>query len=712
MPQDTVKILTIDDEKGIRQSFQHFLEDYDFSVTTAENGEEGIMIIKSENPDLVLTDLMMPNVTGFEVLDWLKQNRPDIPVIAISGAGMIEDAISALHKGAWDYILKPVHDLDVLLYAVKKCLERASLIRENKNYQNALEHKVEEKTKALQISQDRLASIIRTIPDIIYRLTVNGNISYVSTAIEKYGYTTKDLIGENIYTLVHPKDIEKAIYHIDERRTGERKSKPIEIRLLTKKQQEALTFNSQTLNEDDYSYFLVESEGVRENDGEILAIQGIARDITALKREKKKKLLAQETAIKYEMHAKQVFTTSQERFRKLLEASFDGIAIHKYGELIEVNDGFCTLFNISSQQIIGKSIFEFIPTEEHRRIKAFIEQESNQLYETIITPKEGQPKLVEVVGATYSINGESFRIAGFRDITEKKEAEKLKEEFLKTLEDKVSERTRSLNEKNAKLSQTLEVLEATQKQLRKKEKMAALGNLVFGVSHEVNTPLGVSITAASHLGDEINKIQILAKEERLKKSMFNRFLDMTQESSRLILKNLEKAADLIQKFKKISIDSTTEGLKEFDLHYHIQLILLSYREKIAADRHSFSFNCPENLIVKSYSSSFTQIFTHLIDNSLNHGFFNQKEGTIKIDVTSTASEIQIYYSDNGEGILEDEMEKVFDPFYTTKRNIGYTGLGLHIISNIITLKLSGSIECIKEEKRGVKFQIKIPKTVD
>ena len=708
--QATVKILTIDDEKGIRQSFQHFLEDYDFDVKTAENGKEGIAMIQLEKPDLVLTDLMMPGVTGFDVLDWIKKHQPELPIIAISGAGMIGDAVNAIHKGAWDYILKPVHDLDILLHAVEKCLERARLLKENKNYQDALEHQVEQKTKALKISQERLGSIIRTIPDIIYRLTSEGNISYISNAIEKYGYSSKDLIGKNIYALVHPEDIEKAIFHIDERRTGLRKSPSIEIRLLTKEQQ--MFFASHDYSADtniNYHYFLVESEGVNESDSETLEIQGVARDITAFKKEKAGKILAEEEAVKYESHAKEVLKTSQERFRKLLEASFDGIVIHKNGELVEVNDGFCKLFNISSEQILGKSIFEFIPIKEHDRINSFIDNEVNQLYETIITPQKNKSIPVEVVEATHSFKGETVRIAGFRDITEKRETEKLKEEFLKTLEDKVEERTRSLNEKNKKLGKTLDMLEVTQKQLLQKEKMATVGSLVFGISHEVNTPLGISITAASHLKDETKKILELAKEQRLKKSTFNRFLEVAQESSRLVSTNLEKAADLIQQFKQISVDSTTEGLKHFDLHHHIQLILLAFQEKMLIGGHIFNFTCPENLIINSYSSSFTQIFTHLIENSLLHAFAKKRKGIINIVITSTASEIQILYSDNGKGVPENEVKKIFDPFYTTKRNIGYTGLGLHIISNTVALKLSGTIECIKGEEEGVKFKITLPR---
>lgn len=708
------KILTIDDEKGIRDSFRNFLEDYNYQVLSAKNGKEGIQLIQEHLPDLVLTDLVMPEVNGFEVLEWVKSNRPDLPVITISGAGMINDALEALHRGAWDYILKPVHDLDILLYSVKKCLERSKLIAENQCYQRDLEIKIKEKTSELQESEDQLASIIRTIPDIIYRLTPDGNISYISQSIEKYGYTTNNLLGKNIFSIVHPDDVEKAVFHIDERRTGSRKSQAVELRLLTWEQCQFIRANN-TLpltNNFLFNHFLVESEGIRKtgesNPNEISVIQGIARDITSLKREETEKIQAREIAIKYEVQAKDVFTTSQERFRNLLEASFDGIAFHKQGVIFEVNKGFCNLFSFNKSDIIGKNIFNYIPDNQKERIKAAIERSEDHHYEGEVVLDNGITKYFEVVGAAHSYKGESVRIIGIRDITEKKQSEKLKEEFLKTLENKVEERTRSLNEKNDKLTQTLKVLEATQKQLSQKEKMAALGSLVFGISHEVNTPLGICITAASHLASETAKITDLTTDQKLKKSDFKQFLKTTNESSRLITTNLQKTADLIQQFKKISVDSTSENLCQFNLKEHIDLILLAYHEKVFHNGHQFHLDCSPDLILNSYPSSYTQIFTHLIDNTLVHGFSELKNREIFIVIKVIEHKLVIHYSDNGKGIQPGEAGKVFDPFFTTKRNIGYTGLGLHIIANIIALKLSGTIECIRNQEEGVSFLISVP----
>lgn len=713
LPLPQVKILIIDDEKGIRDSFKNYLEDCDFEIILAQNGQIGIDLIELENPDLVLTDLMMPQKNGFEVLDWIKQNKPELPVIGVSGAGMISDAVKAIHKGAWDYILKPVQDLEVILHAIEKSLERARLIRQNKVYQQELELKVEEKTKALKISQDRLTSIIKTIPDIIYRLSSEGTITYISDAIQLYGYVPEDLVGQNIYSIIHPEDGEKAMFHVDERRGKERNAGITEVRIFTKEQK--LTFEkngSSSIKLEDYLYFLIESEGVYDEGQPVYEIQGIARDITALKKERIEKQLAKEEALRYEIKAKNVIKTSQERFKNLLEASFDGIVIHKNGKFIEVNEGLLKLLNITSSKIEGQTLFDYLPKSEHELVFSNISQTENRLYETVVIPVGGKPIAVEAVGTSHTINGDSVRITGFRDITKQKEAEKIKSEFLKTLEKKVEERTYNLNEKNEKLKKTLKVLEATQEQLIQKEKMASLGNLVFGISHEVNTPLGICVTAASHLKEEAKKILELSKEKNLRKSMFDQFLEVTQESTRLVSENLDKAANLMQQFKKISIDSRSEEKSEFNLCRHIQLILSAYQEKMSIHQHQFVFQCPENLSLSSYSTAYTQLFTHLIDNSLLHGFQGKENRTITIHIVRTKSHIQIRYSDNGVGFQEAEIGKIFEPFYTTKRSSGCTGLGLHIISTTVALKLSGTIKCVQQETGGVEFQIDLPLFID
>ena len=152
-------ILTIEDEAAIRKSFVSFLEDYDYETLEAEDGGEGIEVLKRAQPDLILADLRMPNVDGLQVLDYVGKNYPEIPVIVVSGTGNINDVIEALHLGAWDYILKPVEDLNILLYAVRRALEKVRLAEENRRYREHLEDQVNQKTRALEQANAKLQSI-------------------------------------------------------------------------------------------------------------------------------------------------------------------------------------------------------------------------------------------------------------------------------------------------------------------------------------------------------------------------------------------------------------------------------------------------------------------------------------------------------------------------------------------------------------------------
>jgi len=153
------KILTIEDETAIRKSFVSFLEDYDYAIIEARDGAEGIEAIKSDSPDLVLADLRMPKVDGLQVLEYVGKNTPHIPVIVVSGTGNLYDVVEALHLGAWDYILKPVEDLNILLFAVKRALEKVQLSQENRKYREHLEEEVTEKTEALKETNTELQNI-------------------------------------------------------------------------------------------------------------------------------------------------------------------------------------------------------------------------------------------------------------------------------------------------------------------------------------------------------------------------------------------------------------------------------------------------------------------------------------------------------------------------------------------------------------------------
>ena len=209
-------ILTIDDEENIRDSFRLFLEDFDYTVLEAGNGKEGLEIFAREQPDLVLCDLRMPEIDGLEVLETIKKESPDTPIIVVSGTGIIGDAIEAIRRGAWNYLLKPIQDMSVLLHAINQALERSRLIIENRAYQEHLEEEVTKRTEALQKavkdlnhshiklknSEEKYRSIFENLQDVYLEIGIDGRIIEISPSISNFSrYSREELLDKKIEEL-------------------------------------------------------------------------------------------------------------------------------------------------------------------------------------------------------------------------------------------------------------------------------------------------------------------------------------------------------------------------------------------------------------------------------------------------------------------------------------------------------------------------------
>ena len=260
---------------------------------------------------------------------------------------------------------------------------------------------------------------------------------------------------------------------------------------------------------------------------------------------------------------------------------------------------------------------------------------------------------------------------------------------------------------NHDLQEALENLKTTQSQLIESEKMASLGGLVAGVAHEINTPVGICITAISSLLEDTRHMAELYKKEQLNRKDFKEFLQTTNNSARLVQKNLDRTAKLVQSFKQVSVDQLTEEQREFLVKGYLEDVIRSLYPKFKNRNIQINIDCDEKLKLNSYPGVFAQIFTNLVLNSITHGFPGDKRGQIDIIVSQENKDLKIEYKDNGKGIPEDILPKIFDPFFTTNKIIG-TGLGLHIVYNLVTQKLMGSISCNSENENGVHFKIKIP----
>jgi len=275
------------------------------------------------------------------------------------------------------------------------------------------------------------------------------------------------------------------------------------------------------------------------------------------------------------------------------------------------------------------------------------------------------------------------------------------QDYAGTLEETVEERTQELK-------QSLDTIQKTQKQLVQSEKMAAIGGLVAGVAHEINTPIGIAVSAASHLEDKTGEFVKKVESKKLKRSELNSYAKTASDSSNLILKNLSGAVKIVQGFKQVAVDQTSGERREFKLKPYIEDVLLSLKPKLKKTKHAVSVNCPDDLILNSFPGALSQIITNLVMNSLIHGFEEMDAGEIGFDATEDNGFVVLTYRDNGKGMNGKDLAKIFDPFFTTKRSQGGSGLGMHIVHNLVTQTLGGAISCESTPQKGIMVGIKIP----
>lgn len=258
-------------------------------------------------------------------------------------------------------------------------------------------------------------------------------------------------------------------------------------------------------------------------------------------------------------------------------------------------------------------------------------------------------------------------------------------------------------------------LREAQEAMVRAEKLASLGALVAGVAHEINTPVGIAVSCASHLSDATAGLRRRAQSGELSKADFSRYLATATDTAALILTNCERAAKLIASFKQVAVDRASAERRAVNLNRYIQETLVSLEPKLRQGRHGISVSCPDGLVVDSYPGALSQILTNLVMNSVTHAFVDAQGeegqgGTLSITVDEPEpGAVRLVYADNGRGIPADHLPRIFDPFFTTRRGEGGSGLGLHIVHNLAVGALKGTIVVDSAPGRGTRFVLTFPK---
>lgn len=407
---------------------------------------------------------------------------------------------------------------------------------------------------------------------------------------------------------------------------------------------------------------------------------------------------------------------SEEKYRTIIESIEEGyFEVDLPGNLKFFNESTCNILGYKHNELLGINYREY--TESLTSEKMY--QVFNKIYKTGkpvkvmdygILRKDGTTRILSM--STSLMSDASGAAIGFRGIARDDTDRKLAEEKIRRLNDelehRVAKRTTELNEANTALKKSLETVQATRDRMVETEKMAALGSLVAGIAHEINTPVGIGVTAASLLDERTQTILDLYDSGEVKRSDFESYLKAASESSTYILSNLRRAADLIHSFKQVATDQSNGDCRQFNIKEYIENVLLSLRPNLKKTEHEIRLDCPDNLVVVSSPGAFSQLLTNLVMNSLIHGFNGTDKGDIRIDVSEADGFLRLQYSDNGRGMDEKTLKNIYNPFFTTKRSHGGTGLGMHIVYNLVTQKLGGQISVESKIEEGTLFDIRVP----
>ena len=537
------------------------------------------------------------------------------------------------------------------------------------NYRNITDRIRSE--RALRQSRRQLSTLIGNLPGMVYRCRGDQDftIEYVNDGVtELLGYTPDEFMEGRVASavdVIHPEDFPYVRTSIWES-VHDRKPFQLQYRMICR--------------DGTQKWVWERGIGLYDDGGQVESVEGFVLDVT-------ERVLAEEQLRRTEYS---------------INSASDAVYwIGRDGSLEDVNETACRILGYTREELLKMSIFDVsydIDPNEWENTWDEVKQRGSVLIEGEHITKSGRRFPVEISSNYQEFGGQRFHCCFARDISERKAAEEQIQRMNQELEIRVEERTAELQQAQA--------------QLVISEKMAALGNLVAGVAHEINTPLGIGVTAASHLQQQLDRFGERYAAKALSRSEFETFLSSGAETTGMILSNLNRAAELVQSFKQVSVDQSTEQLRRFDVGEYLRETLISLRPKLNQGHHELQLHCTENVSMTSYPGVLAHVMTNLVMNSVIHGFDGRQGGRIVISIDELADDIRILYRDDGLGMTAEQVRKIYDPFYTTKRGQGGSGLGMNIVFNQVTQMLGGTIDCQSAPRQGTAFVIELPRRVE
>jgi PAS domain S-box-containing protein len=441
-----------------------------------------------------------------------------------------------------------------------------------------------------------------------------------------------------------------------------------------------------------------------------MGMESMRTDLAKLIAERDAKTEALQNELAERLGAEQALGLSQAKFAAIFDASPVALSVSRRGKeitLLDVNKAWTKLFGRERSDVLGASgeaLVMYKSMEDRNRLLNMLQaqQDVTGFVTTVIGGNGRQEILCEISGRIITVDEEALLILAWEDITAKAKYEENILQLNASLEKRVDERTREL-------SGALESLTAAQSELVRTEKLSALGSLVAGIAHELNTPIGNSLTVASTLQDQTRDFdEHMAKG--LTKSRLEQFVNNTREGATILMSGLRQAAELVSSFKQVAVDQSSVNRRVFRLSETVHEILLTLGPSMRKTRHTVHSAVPIEMFLESYPGPFGQVLTNLINNAVLHAFNLDQSGNIYLEAKTLDEDwIEFTVRDDGNGIPPANIARVFDPFSTTKLGQGGSGLGLNIVYNLVTKTLGGQIRVDSPPGRGACFVLRLPR---
>ncbi|OQA34635.1 MAG: Sporulation kinase E [Betaproteobacteria bacterium ADurb.Bin341] len=532
--------------------------------------------------------------------------------------------------------------------------------------------------RALATSEARLKTILDAAP-VPIALVRLADFTYLSTnpAHERlFGLSDAELRGKTIR--------EAGIVIVDEHsKIREQTKRLIAQGSLDNEEAEAYDAKGRRIT-------FVYSSRIVEIDGEQV-ILSISTDISRLK-------MVEEGLRRTE----EALRESEQRFFALFQSSPAALAVFHQGRhgytVLQLNQVWFSTFLYPEEEVIGKSPSDFGFWQDEAEHQQFLDRLKAQGevrgFEAWLRRHDGTEILCAISGRTVAVGKHRMLLAAYADITQQREFEAALHDFNVTQELRIQERTRELQQ--------------TQANLMHSEKLAALGALVAGVAHELSTPIGNSLVVATTLTDQTNTLKKLF-ETGMKRSELEKFILDSSSGLAILERNLGRATELIQNFRSVAVDQTSTRRRQFNLAKVVDETLATMHHTLKKTPYVLKVEIDPDLEMDSFPGPLEQIIINLINNSILHGFENRDEGCVSVCAKALAQGwIHLSIADDGCGVSPAGLRRIFDPFFTTKLGKGGSGLGLHIVRNIVEDVLGGQIKAESEPGKGLTLIINLP----